>query len=183
MNQGFDFITNPHSLQDFSFLMFPPDCDDLEDTLGDCSGSLSFRDIEYYLQASPSPLCAGNNEEGGKDEDLKHSDLPIKAIWSGEDAEITQQPHGEASRNSQQKISLSYSHVAADSEHPIKNKRGIGKPVRDMRNFSKSIVQPAKAVGKAVSQASSAVTAKFRSIGSLFHGLRFPCLSKAECKA
>jgi hypothetical protein len=46
-----------------------------------------------------------------------------------------------------------------------------------------AVVKPAKAVGKAVSQASSAVTAKVRSIGSLFHGLRFPCLSKAECKA
>ena len=72
--------------------MFPPDCDDLEDTLCDCSGSLSFRDIEYYLQASPSPLCAGNSEEDGKDEDLKHSICQSKPFALGKMLRLRNNP-------------------------------------------------------------------------------------------
>jgi len=73
----------------------------------------------------------------------------------------------------------------------VKSKNAVVKPAKAVASGAarltvkskNAVVKPAKVVGKAVSQASSAVTAKVRSIGSLFHGLRFPCLSKAECKA
>eukprot|EP00889_Picochlorum_renovo_P004909 jgi/Picre1/31939/NNA_007287.t1 len=182
MSQGFDFITDPHSLQDLSFLMFPPDCDYLEDTLDDCFGSLSFRDIENYLKRSPSPSCVVHEDEVCN-ENGKPSDLPIKAVWSGKDPVIAQQHNEEASENIQQKISLSYVQLTENCDHPIKTKRRLENPVRCMRKLAKSIVRPAKAMSNAVNQASSAVTGKARSIRSFFSGLQFPCLSKPDCKA
>lgn len=182
MNQGFDFITDPHSLQDLSFLMFPPDCEYLEDTLDDCFGSLSFRDIENYLKGSSSPSCVAHGGEGCN-EDGKPSDLPIKAVWSGEDAVITQPHNEEASENVLQKVPLSYIKLTENHDHSIKNKRRLENPVRCMRKLAKSIARPAKSTSNVINQASSAATDKARSIRSFFSGLRFPCLSKPDCKA
>ena len=72
-----------------------------------------------------------------------------------------------------------------------KSKSAVAKPAKAVASGaarltakSKSaVVKPVKSMSNVINQASSAATDKARSIRSFFSGLRFPCLSKPDCKA